>query len=144
MRVLRYMHCIPLILYSFRTLQTVCFDVFNKSASSSIVYCLSPSALLFSNRCAQLIVCALLVPLEITEFSVYFSSEVSLMMIFCLVIFEWNSLIFNYKGTKKAFNIHQFYTLIFSMLYNYLLSINTHLNCWYSNSFSHFLNFTDY
>ena len=57
-------------LYSFRTLQTVCFDVFNKSASSSIVYCLSLSSLLFSNICARLIVRAGLVPLEITEFSI--------------------------------------------------------------------------
>ena len=75
--------------------------MFNKSASSSVVYCLSPSSLLFSNICARLIVRAVLVPLEITEFSISLSSEVSLIMIFYLVIFECNPLIFNYKGTKN-------------------------------------------
>ena len=81
-------------------MQTVCFDVFNKSASSSVVYCLSPSSLLFRNIFARLIVRTGLVPLEITEFSISLSSEVSLMMIFCLVIVECNPLIFNYKGIK--------------------------------------------
>ena len=105
-------------LYSFRTLQTVCFEVFNKSASSSIVHCLSLSSLLFSNICARLIVRARLVPLEITEFSVSLSSEVSLMMIFCLVIVESNPLIFNYKGTK-IFDISKFEALIFNVLHKF-------------------------
>ena len=82
-------------------LRSMGFDVFNKSASSSIVYCLSPSALLFSKICARLIVRAELVPLEMTVFRISLSSDVSLMMIFCLVIVECNPLVFNCKGTKN-------------------------------------------
>ena len=67
------------------------------------------------------------------------------MMIFCLGIVECNPLVFNYKDTKKIIDIDKFNTLIFSALDNILLpQINVKFDCWLSNLFCHFLDFTDY
>ena len=41
------------------------------------------------------------------------------MMIFCLVIVECNPLIFNYKGTKKIFDISKFKALILNVLHKF-------------------------
>ena len=53
LRFLRYMHSIPLTLYSFKTRLTVCFFVLNKSANSSVVYCFCPSDPIYQSSMGQ-------------------------------------------------------------------------------------------
>ena len=66
------------------------------------------------------------------------------MMIFCLDIVECNPLVFNYN-VRKIINIDKFNTQLFSALDNILLpQINVQFDCWLSNLFCHFLDFTDY